>query len=159
MICTFDGCGNETKNPKFCSRSCAAKYNNSKMPKRKPEHACKFCDKPVSCRKRYCSNICKENYKYQNTTLRESEYPNAYYNRYTKIRFYARNVYLSCGESLHCAVCGYDKHIEVCHLIPVSKFDKDALLSEINHINNLVALCPNCHWELDHGHIVIEITQ
>ena len=27
----------------------------------------------------------------------------------------------------------------------------------INDISNLVALCPNCHWELDHGILVIQI--
>ena len=36
-------CGNETKNPKFCSKSCSASYNNKKFPKRKPEHKCIDC--------------------------------------------------------------------------------------------------------------------
>ena len=30
-------------------------------------------------------------------------------------------------------------------------FDKDTTLNEINDINNLMALCRNCHWEFDNG--------
>ena len=47
-------------------------------------------------------------------------------------------------------VCGYDKTYEVAHIKAVSEFSDDALISEINDINNLIALCPNHHWEFDH---------
>ena len=50
-----------------------------------------------------------------------------------------------------CVICGYDKHIEIAHIKSVSEFSDDALVSEINDINNLVALCPNHHWEFDNG--------
>ena len=33
--------------------------------------------------------------------------------------------------------------------------EKDAKIEEINNIDNLVALCPTCHWELDHGYLVL----
>jgi len=33
----------------------------------------------------------------------------------------------------------------------VSDFPDAALIAEINDIANLVALCPNHHWEFDHG--------
>jgi 5-methylcytosine-specific restriction endonuclease McrA len=48
-----------------------------------------------------------------------------------------------------CQVCGYDKHVEVCHIKPISKFDETTLISEINGPSNLYILCPNCHWEFD----------
>ncbi len=48
-----------------------------------------------------------------------------------------------------CQKCGYDKHIEVAHVRPVSDFSGDSLLVDINDISNLVGLCPNCHWEFD----------
>jgi predicted restriction endonuclease len=50
-----------------------------------------------------------------------------------------------------CKVCGYDKHIQVCHIKSVSSFKDDDLITEINSKNNLVGLCPNHHWEFDHG--------
>ena len=50
-----------------------------------------------------------------------------------------------------CVVCGYDKHIEIAHIKAVSEFSESSKLSEINDPNNLIALCPNHHWEYDHG--------
>ncbi len=47
-------CGKETKNPKFCDRSCAAKFNNQKNPKRKPEHKCRGCGQPITANKQLC---------------------------------------------------------------------------------------------------------
>ena len=35
--------------------------------------------------------------------------------------------------------------------LAVSDFDDSALISEINSKDNLIALCPNHHWEYDHG--------
>ena len=37
----------------------------------------------------------------------------------------------------------------ICHIKPVAEFDDDATLEEINARENLIALCPNCHRELD----------
>ena len=47
----------------------------------------------------------------------------------------------------------YNKHIEIAHIKGVSEFSDDSLVSEINDINNLVALCPNHHWEFDSGQL------
>jgi hypothetical protein len=47
-------CGTPTQNPKFCSRSCAAKHNNSATPKRKPEGKCQKCGSPVTTKSKYC---------------------------------------------------------------------------------------------------------
>jgi hypothetical protein len=48
-----------------------------------------------------------------------------------------------------CMNCSYDKHVECCHIYPISEFDLDATEEEINDPSNIVLLCPNCHWELD----------
>lgn len=50
-----------------------------------------------------------------------------------------------------CAICGYDKHIEIAHIKAVSDFEDSVKISEINSINNLIALCPNHHWEYDNN--------
>lgn len=63
------------------------------------------------------------------------------------IRQHARKV----GLFESCDVCGYDKHVEVCHVKPIASFLDDATLNEINAPENLRGLCPNHHWELDNG--------
>ena len=48
-----------------------------------------------------------------------------------------------------CAKCGYDKHVELAHIKPISKFGDESKLSDVNSENNVIQLCPNCHWEFD----------
>lgn len=67
------------------------------------------------------------------------------------------------GRALHknllkgsCAICGYEKHVELAHIRPVTDFPDEALLSEVNHPSNVVQLCPNCHWEFDKGLLTLE---
>lgn len=48
-----------------------------------------------------------------------------------------------------CEKCGYDKHVEACHIKPISSFSDDTPIDVINAPDNLLALCPNCHWEFD----------
>lgn len=45
---------------KFCNSSCAASYNNSKFPKRKPEGRCKRCGKPTRSGLSYCTVTCRK---------------------------------------------------------------------------------------------------
>ena len=61
----------------------------------------------------------------------------------------ARDIYNKSNKPKECIVCKYNKHYEVAHIKAVSDFDGDATISEINCINNLIALCPNHHWEYD----------
>lgn len=67
------------------------------------------------------------------------------------IQKHARTSYQNSGLAQKCLECGYSAHVEVCHIKPVSSFKEDALVSEINNVSNLVALCRNHHWEFDHG--------
>ena len=71
-------------------------------------------------------------------------------NRYVRIRTNAQGLYRKYSLPLVCAHCGYDKHVEICHIKAIKDFDDSALISEINSKENLIALCPNCHWEFDH---------
>jgi hypothetical protein len=63
----------------------------------------------------------------------------------------AREVYAASGRPRICKKCGYSLHFDVCHIKEINEFPPTALISEINQINNLVALCKNHHWELDNG--------
>lgn len=76
-----------------------------------------------------------------------------YYQIY--INKHARKVYNQSGRTKECKVCGYSLHTEICHIKDVKDFSGDTLISVINHIDNLVALCRNHHWEFDHGHLKI----
>lgn len=50
-----------------------------------------------------------------------------------------------------CQKCGYDKHVELCHIKPINSFEDSATIREINCSDNLVVLCPNHHWEFDNN--------
>ena len=67
------------------------------------------------------------------------------------IRRHAQKTFESSSKEKHCKICGYDKHYEVAHIKAVSEFSDNTLISEINDLDNLVALCPNHHWEYDNG--------
>lgn len=50
-----------------------------------------------------------------------------------------------------CAACGYNLHVDICHVIGVAEWPPSATLREVNAPSNLVALDKRCHWEFDHG--------
>ena len=74
-----------------------------------------------------------------------------YYVGRNMIRKHAGIVYKNSKRKYKCVICGYTNHIDIAHIKSVSEFSNNALLTEINNIDNLVALCPNHHWEYDHG--------
>ena len=69
----------------------------------------------------------------------------------SSIRKAAERIFKESKVPFKCAICGYDKHIEIAHIKAVSDFDDSTKISEINSIDNLIALCPNHHWEYDNG--------
>lgn len=52
-----------------------------------------------------------------------------------------------------CFSCGYTKHVEMSHIIPVKDFPDSALIKEVNSVENVIPLCPNCHWEFDNNNM------
>lgn len=151
-------CDKETTNPKFCSSSCSASYNNLLYPRRKPEGECKICATPISTRYTYCSS-CKIHSKqyvdWSQVTLSNMTGKRAY-QKHSRVRELARKAYNKSNKPKICYNCGYDKHIEVCHIKAISSFSEDIPITEINSLENLLALCPNCHWELDYGNLELE---
>lgn len=118
------------------------------MPKHKilnkQKKKCKVCDEDISSKYTYCKicfRIKQKNEATQNKKRSES--------RGNRIREDARRRYFASDLSKECVICKYFKHIDVCHLKDVSSYSDDALISEINSLNNLIALCKNHHWELD----------
>jgi len=150
---TCKNCGEPTKNPKFCNKSCAAIYNNKKFPKRKRrQYYCKHCGTKVPYRRTVCGS-CNPSYVDWSTvfikdTLFNKGQPS---NNYRRIRDHARCTYNNSNRLKCCEKCSYDKHYEVCHIKPIHLFPIDTPISVVNSLDNLVALCRNCHWELDNG--------
>ncbi len=155
MLCL--NCSKETTNPKFCSRSCAATINNKISPKRDKEHACKECSVPINGGRSYCA-LCHTAIRRRNwgKVTYASMSDHLPYQKHSTIRGLSRKWYLeSVNNKVQCAVCGYDKHVDVCHIKAIGSFSKSATIAEINSLTNLIGLCKNHHWELDRGLLVL----
>lgn len=156
-------CQIETSNPKFCGKSCAASHNNRHYPKRKPESSCARCRVPNTKTRTYCMKCWKDVQAersivlWENSTLGEMRgVGNANAGgRYPYIRQLSRRKYLLSNRPKECLVCGYSKHFDVAHVREVKSFPETAFVSEINDLDNLVALCKTHHWELDHGELTL----
>lgn len=154
-------CGEKTNNPKFCGRSCSASFNNARgqSPKRNLEGACDRCDKSIPTRQKYCREcrieVDRENRKVNWETATIDEYKGSGNanegGRYRSIRGASRKSYIESGRPMECFVCGYDVHVDVAHIQAVSSFSGDTLLTVVNSLENLIALCKNHHWEYDNG--------
>jgi hypothetical protein len=157
-------CGIETSNPKFCSKSCAAKQSN-KIPKRKISKKCSQCESVV---RNYKSKLCEYHFqdylKGRKRSLLELTLAD-YTNRNCIKRLHASSKFAHirglCRSwhkdklSLPCHICGYSKHVELAHIKPLSSFEPTAKLKEVNAESNVVQLCPNCHWEFDNGLVTL----
>ncbi len=143
-----------TANPKFCSKRCSVTSHNRTTPKRKLKTTCARCGAFIRSHRKFC-NSCwsKRGINYSlDCTLREVQ---ARYKKYgtcnmnTLVRSRARAALIAEGRTA-CQVCGYEKFFEAAHIKPVSMFHPDTLIRVVNASDNLLALCPNHHWELDH---------
>lgn len=157
-------CGAETTNPKYCSKSCAAKQNN-KTPKRKITKKCSKCDSIV---RNYRSLLCEHHYQdylnnkkenMLNLTIEDYTSRECIKKLHPSSKFaHIRGLCRSWNKDkllLPCHVCGYSKHVELAHIKPLSSFEPTATLREVNDSHNIVQLCPNCHWEFDNGLITL----
>lgn len=191
ILATYDKKLRDVRIKKFCSRSCAAKYNNigvNRNPNGKGfqnySKIDNFTDEEIINVFNNSKNITdfskqlgfkgrikpdnisvKNRLKNLNLSLSEIKKNENFiltmtkaslFERYTQwqtarsaIQKYARKIYESSNKPKQCICCGYSKHYEVAHIKAVSDFDDDALIAEINSENNLIALCPNHHWEYD----------
>ena len=136
----------------FCSKQCAAKHNNI-IPKRKKTKKCRICKNLIFSQVSYCIDCYTAKHYLKDKTLAEAIKNRQDANRYTGIRGNARKIYEASEKTKCCAVCGYKKHFHICHIKDIAKFSLGTLISTINDINNLVALCPTHHWELDHDEL------
>lgn len=149
-------CQKETNNPKFCSRTCSAITTNKTHPRRKLNKTCSKCSCVV---KSYRHNLCVfhfeelNNNKTGNNTIEFYIKKNSIQGKhkswkFVHIRSLARNQHKHILK-LPCAKCGYSKHVELAHIRAISSFPITTKIKEVNSADNVIQLCPNCHWELD----------
>ena len=70
---------------------------------------------------------------------------------------HSRMSHMNSNKSFKCAICGYDNHIDIAHIKAVKDFDNESKISEIDSVDNLIALCSHHHWEYDHGILKLEL--
>lgn len=133
-------CNKQTTNPKFCSLLCSIVFNN----KQRSEHR-----KNSSLVKQRNREDIKEAFK--SKTLKEVLIHNTRPGyRFNVVRAFNKNWNRHLSK-LPCANCGYSKHVQLAHIKAISSFPDTATLGEINSPENIIQLCPNCHWEFDNG--------
>jgi hypothetical protein len=130
----------------YCSVGCANKDN----PRRKKTKKCKICQTLIFSDYTYCPKCIEEkNEKLSNTPLSSFIKKINGASKFSQIREQARRIMKN--EQQVCTNCGYSKHVEVAHKKDIKSFLPTALVKDVNDKNNLILLCPNCHWEFDHN--------
>lgn len=146
----------------FCSKSCAATYNNKKFPKKiKKVNSCKVCGNKTKNKFIFFCKACIEDnwdksYPAKPILLRTLKEEielnkNKGANIYNRIRGALRLRRKRLNKDIKCIKCGYKKHVEYCHIKPIHTFSLNTLIKEINSDENIATLCPNCHWEYDNN--------
>jgi len=142
-------CKKPTSNPKFCSKSCAAKINNRKTPKRSkgPRWTmgkCGNCHREFEYKKRYtagkyCSPECSAEGRKKETVNEWLSGKRDLVNITHAIKNYLRK---QAGNM--CSECGWNKKNPTTGKCPLEIHHLDGN-SENNTPENLQVLCPNCH--------------
>lgn len=147
-------------NNHFCSRSCAATYNNKNTIKKSLTKKCKNCKTLIYASNTYCPDCIKLGKHLTNNGFIKDKCLADYQhrsdsNRYRAIRDHARKI--TSTRKQRCRICNYSRHVETCHIKEINTFMSDAKIKEINDPSNLVLLCGNHHWELDNNVLSIPI--
>ncbi len=127
-------CGNDTTNPRFCNRSCAAKYNNRGIVRNGNESPyCKVCG--TKCEKStaiYCSHACRV------TDATITAIQNGTASAKTVKRYLME-------QNRQCSICGLREWMG--HPIPLIIDHIDGN-SDNNSLTNLRLVCGNCDMQL-----------
>lgn len=135
-------CQFETSNPKFCSKSCSAIYNNIRYPKRSKIKTCKLCKEKIPSSRTYCDSCWSPSAR---SIYNLNEWIAGKWRGGSDLGLseVVRN-YLLEKANYCCSKCGFN----------TSHPDDNRSILEINHIDgnglnhnasNLEVICPNCH--------------
>ena len=120
----------------ICSDECKLNRKNRVRRKVKLKRNCKWCGKEFEtthCNRQFCSGFCKRkcDTKYRQQFIERRRAENKSYKRELP----------DC-----CEICGFNRAIEYCHIIEVSK-------GGFTNIDNIVVLCPNHHRLFDRNEL------
>ena len=140
-------CGKETTNPKFCSQSCSATYNNKKYPKRGKgkKKFCKSCGKELIGAKRkniYCGHACEKEYQTKIYIKNWLEGKITGTVKSGASRFIKH--YLLKKSNYRCELCGWGETNLTTGKVPLEIDHIDGNYKN-NQPENLRVICPNCH--------------
>jgi hypothetical protein len=163
----------DAKRKTYCSRSCAATANNAGVKrncKSSESSLCEACGCSINQEQkkngrwtsyRFCK-ICGAIAR-KGKSSKRNQLPNLLHTfslqelfdikgrvaTRTEITRNAKKVYDSSDKPKQCFLCGFLPVYQVCHKKAVSSFPGETLISEVNSLDNLVALCPNHHILFD----------
>ena len=150
----------------YCSNSCSARKNNLDKQRNQPkERKCAECDASYHYTKGHRSIYCPKCFQNKKNehkckTLKEVQEKLSLQGKHKSWKNASvRNFCRSWNKELTkkpCQKCGYNKHVELCHIKAVSEFDEKTTLAEVNSPENILVLCRNCHWEFDNGILLKE---
>ncbi len=140
-----ENCGNETSNPKFCSRKCAVTVNNRKHPKRASsrvkDRCCEYCGASLERRQgKYCN--AKHQQAYQRK-LQLDEWLSGGNPQGTELPPIVREFLLE-ESSYSCSMCAWSGVNPVTGKTVLQIDHKDGHATN-NTRENLRVMCPNCH--------------
>lgn len=139
----------------FCDSSCSATHNNKlrRGKKLRVTYSCRVCGAEVSSKGLLCVSCSKISRNALSEATKGELFSRArnWQSARSMIAKHARISFKESRKPKCCVICGYSLFYEVSHIRPVSEFADATRISEINSVSNLVALCPNHHWEFDAG--------
>jgi 5-methylcytosine-specific restriction endonuclease McrA len=137
----------ETRDRKFCNNCFGNWVWNKDGQKRLRENTCPVCGVVIARTSKTCVKHQTRKVSVIGSVTKGELFSKRknWQSARTAIRNHAKQIFTPSV----CTFCGYDKYVEICHIKPVSSFPDSATLDEINSPDNLLGLCPNCHWEFD----------
>jgi hypothetical protein len=135
-------CQLETKNPKYCSRTCATSVINKTKVKQKPNCLC--CDTPLpGVGRKFCSNVCQGKYRHDAIVAdwkagKISGVDKTLGTVIQPVKKYLREKYNDA-----CSICGWSVVNVHTNKVPLIADHIDGNWKN-NKEENLRLLCPNC---------------
>ena len=141
-----------------CSRKC--NYDLQRIERGLTVKCCKRCNEVINSKYEYCA-LCRSYNKqivlgYTIAQIKELYKDKTSMAVAAKIRGYGATIYNRSTRPKYCVNCYYSRHYEVCHIRQVKDFPETATMAEVHALDNLIALCPTCHWQLDHGMLDVD---